>query len=88
MTLNVFGAFQLWKFYNLIKMKITKVYSNGRPKSCNFCDRGVLSESGVKLIYPYDYVYLIENDSNISRLSVYICKDCLEKLKIETNEDN
>ena len=56
-------------------MKISKE----RGVSCNFCDRGVLGASGRNLIYPYDFVYVIEKEK--SGLSARICLDCLNELK-------
>lgn len=47
---------------------------------CNFCDRGVLSKTGLRLIYPYETVYELRNDKK-SGLSARICDDCLQSLK-------
>lgn len=56
-------------------MKITKEFG----ASCNFCDRGKLAASGKNLIYPYDFVFVIEKEK--SGLSARICGACLNELK-------
>ena len=44
--------------------------------SCNFCDKGKLSESGCDLVYPYKTVYEIEARG----ITVRLCKGCLKDL--------
>ena len=46
--------------------------------SCNFCDRGKLSQSGVSLIYPYDTTFELRPDHG--GMIVTICEDCLKEL--------
>ena len=43
--------------------------------SCNFCKQGKVSDSG--LVFPYDFIYEITGDSN---LSVRICQKCFTEI--------
>lgn len=47
--------------------------------SCNFCNKGKLSGSGMSLIYPYEVVFKFIRDSG-NGLCAAICKDCLNEL--------
>lgn len=44
--------------------------------ACNFCNRGVLVETGDFLTYPYDRIYEVVGTS----VSVRFCPQCLAEL--------
>lgn len=47
--------------------------------SCNFCDGGTLNESGMGLVFPYEYVFTFKR-SNGGGIKASICQNCLDEL--------
>lgn len=47
--------------------------------SCNFCNRGQLSESGDSLVFPYTQVVKVTRREG-SGIAVVICDNCLDEL--------
>jgi len=58
-------------------MKIEK--QNLKDGSCNFCSRGIISHTGMSLVYPYKTVTVVSSSG--CGVSVRFCDDCLENLK-------
>lgn len=58
-------------------MEIKKANLRDGGGSCNFCDRGKLSEFGNNLDFPYDHVYVVQGRS----VEVRICEDCITQMK-------
>jgi len=76
------GITQLSQLYSTDHMNISRI--NAKGNSCNFCDRGIISDNGINLTFPYDDVTLIETKGN--GVSIRMCDDCIrelnEKIKI------
>lgn len=51
---------------------------NSNRCSCNFCDKGELSNDRKHLIYPYKEVITFRSEG--SGLQASICKECLSEL--------
>ena len=67
-------------------MRIQKLDVRKDNTSCNFCDKGELSNNKYSpgLVYPYETVYSFIRD-NGNGLSATICEGCLKELFLKTN---
>lgn len=45
--------------------------------TCNFCDRGLLDDTGCSLSFPYKTVYVLSG----KRISVRVCEECLKQIQ-------
>ena len=55
--------------------------------SCNFCDRGILSENECGLIYTYSHVYELESEQN-GGVRVRMCDKCFNEFAKKASELN
>ena len=61
---------------NMIKVETVTVRDQG---SCNFCKRGILTNSGTNMVYPYSTVHQISNNKG-GGIKANLCDDCLNVL--------
>jgi hypothetical protein len=57
-------------------MKIVKS-TKDKDGSCDFCDRGVLSEGGRQLIFPYKTIFVLHGTG----IRVNMCRQCITECK-------
>lgn len=60
-------------------MKVKKYSVRKDVTSCNFCNKGELSESKMSLVYPYENVVVFGRE-NGNGLVASICEECLDEL--------
>lgn len=60
-------------------MRIEK-NKTGAVGACNFCNKGKINHLGTRLVYPYDYVFQVSNESTNS-IEARFCQECFDHLK-------
>lgn len=80
---NIAGITRLSQLHETDYMNINRIDAIGN--SCNFCNRGVISDNGINLKFPYKQVTSIETKG--SGVSIRMCDDCIRELKEKTKKD-